>query len=258
MLLLWFGLLALLAPVFAPASPLQVNLDGALRAPGTAGAWLGTDQLGRDILSRLLHGGRATLSLAFPVALIVTAIAVTIGLTAGYFGGWIDMILSGCINTLLALPGLVISLAILAILGPGRGGLLVALVAAGWAGFARLIRGTTLALRQAEYVEAAVALGASHPQILWRHILPNLAAQVLVIATLDLGSVILSIAALSFLGLGDQPPAADWGAMLNDGRPFFRTYPHLMVLPGLCIFLVVLGANLLGDAMRDLTDPRFR
>jgi len=250
-----FLLMGLLAPVLPVQSPNQVDLSVALQAPESK-HWLGTDHLGRDILSRLIYGGRSTLGLAIPVALAVTAIGVVVGLVAGYFGGWIDTVISALLNAFFALPGLILSLAILALLGPGRISLLVALIAAGWAGFARVVRGPVIVVRESGYVEAATAVGASDLHILRRHVLPNILGPILVLATLDLGGVVLHIAALSFLGLGDRPPAAEWGAMLNDGRVYFRLHPQLMVLPGICIFLVVLGANLLGDTLRDLLDPR--
>ncbi len=254
------GLLLLagvLAPVMAPQNPNKIDLTATLQGPGPQHS-LGTDQLGRDMFSRLLYGARSTLWLAIPVVLAVAAIGIVVGLVTGYFGGWTDTVVSAVLNALFALPGLVLSLAILALLGPGRLSLLVALIAAGWAGFARIVRGPVLVVRESGYVEAASTLGASDLQILRRHVLPNVVGPIVVLATLDLGSVVLSISALSFLGLGDRPPAAEWGSMLNDGRTYFRSHPHLMVLPGICIFLVVLSANLVGDTLRDMLDPRHR
>ncbi len=256
-ILLLVALTVSLGPLLDSHDPNQVDLARGLQGPGPE-HWLGSDQLGRDILLRLLHGGRAALGLAVPATLAVTAIGVALGLASGYFGGWLDLLVAGLLNALLALPGLILSLAILALLGPGRPSLLAALVAAGWIGLARLSRAAALVLREAGYVEAARALGAPDSRILLQHILPNILGLVAVLAALELGSILLAMAALSFLGLGEQPPAADWGVMLNDGRPYFRTYPHLMLLPGLCIFLVALGSNLLGDALRDLLDPRRR
>ena len=250
-----FLLAGILAPVIAPRDPNEVDLTANLLGPGPQHL-LGTDVLGRDVLSRLLYGARSTLGLAIPIALAVTAIGVVVGLVAGYFGGWIDTVISTLLNALFALPGLVLTLAILALLGPGRLSLLVALIAAGWASFARIVRGPVIVTRESGYVESARAIGASDLRIIRCHVLPNIVGPIVVLATLDLGTVVLSIAALSFLGLGDRPPAAEWGSMLNDGRVYFRLHPLLMVLPGLCIFLLVLGANLLGDALRDIMDPR--
>jgi peptide/nickel transport system permease protein len=249
-----FLLAAVFAPLIAPSDPNEVDLSADLLGPG-AQHLLGTDVVGRDIFSRLIYGARSTLGLAVPVALMVTAIGIVVGLAAGYFGGWIDTVISAVLNALVALPGLILSLAILALLGPGTFSLLIALTLAGWAGFARVVRGPVIVLRQSGYVEAATAAGASDFHILRRHLLPNILGPVVVLATLDLGSIVLAIAALSFLGLGDRPPAAEWGAMLNDGRVYFRLHPHLMVMPGVCIFSLVLGANLLGDSLRDILDP---
>ena len=252
-----FLLAGILASVIAPQDPNKIDLTADLLGPGPR-HFLGTDQLGRDVFSRLLYGARSTLGLAIPITLAVTAIGIVVGLVAGYFGGWIDMIISALLNALFALPGLVLTLAVLALLGPGRLSLLVALIAAGWASFARIVRGPVLVIRESGYVESARAIGATDRRILIRHVLPNVLGPILVLATLDFGTVLLSIAALSFLGLGERPPAAEWGTMLNDGRPYFRSHPLLMVLPGLCIFLLVLGANLLGDTLRDVFDPRHR
>lgn len=255
MLILGLFLLAgILAPVIAPRDPNEVDLAADLLGPGPQHL-LGTDNLGRDVFSRLLYGARSTLGLAIPIALTVTAIGVVVGLAAGYFGGWIDAVVSALLNALFALPGLVLTLAILAMLGPGRLSLFAALIASGWVSFARIVRGPVLVTRESGFVESARAIGASDLRIIRRHVLPNIVGPILVLATLDLGTVVLSIAALSFLGLGERPPAAEWGSMLNDGRVYFRLHPHLMVLPGICIFLLVLGANLLGDSLRDLLDP---
>ena len=255
MILGLFLLAGVLAPVIAPHGPNKIDLTADLLGPGPRHL-LGTDHLGRDVFSRLLYGARSTLGLAVPIALAVTAIGIVVGLVAGYFGGWIDTVISALLNALFALPGLVLTLAVLALLGPGRLSLLIALIATGWASFARIVRGPVLVVRESGYVESARAVGASDLRILRRHVLPNILGPILVLATLDLGAVVLSIAALSFLGLGEQPPAAEWGTMLNDGRPYFRSDPLLMVLPGFCIFFLVLGANLMGDTLRDVFDPR--
>lgn len=254
-ILVVFLVAAIFAPQFATHEPNKVDLDASLRTPGVS-SLLGTDQLGRDVFSRVVHGTRSTMGIAIPVAISVTLLGLVVGLAAGYFGGWTDTIISTLLNALFALPGLVLSLAILALLGSGPIGLLVALTASGWASFARVVRGPTLVVRETEYVVAARAVGASDFHILRRHVCPNILGPVLVLATLDLGTVVLSISALSFLGLGNQPPTAEWGTMLNDGRPYFRSHPHLMFTPGVAIFLLVLGTNLLGDTLRDAFDPR--
>lgn len=254
-ILAMFLVAAIFAPQLAAHEPNNVDLDASLRTPGVLNL-LGTDQLGRDVFSRLVHGARSTMGIAIPVAISVTLLGIAVGLAAGYFGGWTDTGISTLLNALFALPGLVLSLAVLALLGSGHFGLLVALTASGWASFARIVRGPTLSVRETEYVVAARAVGASDIHILRRHVCPNILGPVLVLATLDLGTVVLAISALSFLGLGNQPPTAEWGAMLNDGRPYFRSHSHLMLVPGVAIFLLVLGANLLGDTLRDAFDPR--
>ncbi len=250
-----FLVTAVFAPQFATHEPNKVDLDTSLRTPGALNL-LGTDQLGRDVFSRLVHGARSTMGIAIPVAISVTLLGIVVGITAGYFGGWTDNTISTLLNALFALPGLVLSLAVLAILGSGPMALLVALTASGWASFARIVRGPALVVRETEYVLAARAVGASDTHILKKHVCPNILGPVLVLATLDLGTVVLAISALSFLGLGNQPPTPEWGTMLNDGRPYFRSHPYLMLAPGMAIFLLVLGTNLLGDTLRDAFDPR--
>lgn len=248
---------ALLAPVVAPYDPDAINPAIALADPA-ADHLLGTDQLGRDELSRLLYGGRATLVLSAVSTLGVLALGLLVGLVAGYFGGRLDLALSTVLTVLLALPSLLLTLAILGILGPGTGSLLVALVGAGWVGHARVFRASVLGLREQLYVDAAVASGASAGRILVRHLLPNLLPTVVILGTLDLGALMLTVSSLSFLGLGIQPPTADWGVMLNDGRSFFGQAPLLVFAPGIGITLVVLLSNLLGDALRDLVDTAQR
>jgi peptide/nickel transport system permease protein len=215
---------------------------------------LGTDQLGRDQLSRLLYGGRSTLALSFVAMLLTIAIGVVIGVVTGYFGGKIDLVISAVLTMLLALPSLLLTLAILGVMGPGTTSLLVALVGAGWVGHARIIRAAILSLREQLYVDAAVSLGASSGRVLVRHLLPNVLTTVVILATLDIGALILTITSLSFLGLGVQPPTPDWGTMLNDARPYFSSVPLLVIVPGVVIALVVLMGNLLGDGLRDLVD----
>jgi peptide/nickel transport system permease protein len=246
---------ALAAPLLAPHDPTAVSLEHRLL--GASGQFpLGTDHLGRDELSRLLYGARTTLGAALVVLAVVMGIAIAVGTVSGYFGGWLDSLLMGLVDLLLAFPGLVLAVAIAGTLGPGLLNLLVAMAAVWWAGYARLIRGMVLAARQREYVEAARAAGASHRRIMALHIWPNILGPVVVLVTLDLGWIVLGISGLSFLGLGAQPPTPEWGAMLNDARPFLQTAPRLLLAPGAAIALVVLGFNLLGDGLRDLLDPR--
>src|SRR5215218_1666010 len=222
----------------------------------TSDHWLGTDQLGRDHLSRLLYGGGKTLTMAGIAMLGTVALGLFFGMVAGYFGGTVDLVISQILNVLLSLPSLLLSLAILGVLGPGTSSLQLALIAAGWVGHARIFRAAVLAIREQVYVEAAVSIGASPFRVVGRHLLPNLITTVAVLATLDLGVMILTITSLSFLGLGVQPPTADWGTMLQEARQYFGQYPLLVVAPGVCISLVVVASNFLGDGIRDIVDIR--
>jgi peptide/nickel transport system permease protein len=253
----FFVLASLLAPLLAPYDPNVLAMDKLL-----AGAsWehpLGTDQLGRDMLSRLLYGGRMTLSLAVVSAAGIVLIGLLFGVLAGYAGGYVDLIISTLLTMLLALPNLLLTLALLGILGPGTQSLLIALIGAGWVGHARIFRAQILSLREQLYVEAAVGIGCSPWRIILRHLAPNLLPTIIVLATLDLGALLLIVTSLSFLGLGVQPPNPDWGVMLNDARPYFGQLPLLILGPGVCITLTALSSNLLGDAIRDLADRAHR
>jgi ABC-type dipeptide/oligopeptide/nickel transport system permease subunit len=215
---------------------------------------LGTDQLGRDQLSRLLYGGRYSLALAGVGTLGILLVGLLVGVAGGYLGGRVDLGVSAVLNVFLAMPSLLLTLAILGVLGPGEGALLVALVGGGWVGHARIFRATVLGVREQAFVEAALASGAGPARLVLRYLFPALLPAVIVLGTLDFGALLLTVAGLSFLGLGVQPPSADWGAMLNEGRPFFGQAPQLMVLPGLCVTAVALAGNLLGDALRDRLD----
>jgi peptide/nickel transport system permease protein len=228
-------------------------MKAALSGP-TADHWLGTDQLGRDQLSRLLYGGRTTMLVAGLGVGGVIAIGLIVGTIAGYFGGRIDLVISAVLNVLLSLPTLLLTLAILGILGPGTNSLMLAIIGAGWVGHARMFRSSILSLRQRPYIEAAHSMGASSSLILRRHLWPNLFTTIVVMATLDVGALILTISSLSFLGLGVQPPTADWGTMLNEARPFVGQVPLLAIVPGICISVVSLSSNMLGDAIRDVVD----
>lgn len=254
-ILLAFVLAAILAPWISPYDPNALDMPNQLAAPSLAHP-LGTDQLGRDQLSRMLHGGRVTLAMSVIATLGTVVLGLAVGVVSGYFGGKIDAGISTVLTVLLALPSLLLTLAILGILGPGTSTLLIALIGAGWVGQARIFRAAILQLREQLYVDAAISLGASTPRILLRHLVPNLITTVVVIATLDLGANILTVTSLSFLGLGVQPPTADWGTMLNDARQYFGQFPWLAIAPGLCITIVALASNLLGDAIRDLVDVR--
>ena len=246
-------LAALFAPIIAPHDPNVISMTETLQGP-SSDHLLGTDQLGRDHLSRLLYGGGKTLTMAGIAMLGTVALGLFFGMVAGYFGGTVDLVITQVLNILLSLPSLLLSLAILGVLGPGTSSLQLALIAAGWVGHARIFRAAVLAIREQVYVEAAVSIGASPFRVVGRHLLPNLITTVAVLATLDLGVMILTITSLSFLGLGVQPPTADWGTMLNEARQSFGQYPLLVFAPGICITAVVLASNFLGDAIRDAVD----
>ena len=248
-------LAGLLAPWLPLDDPTEINLPDRLLPP-SAGHLLGTDHLGRDTFSRIVHGARMTLLAAAATLALSMTIALTVGILSGYHGGWPDTALMGVVDLLLAFPSLILALAVAGALGPGLFNVLLAAGAVWWVGHARIIRGVTLGARQMEYVTAARAAGAGGPRIILRHIAPNILGPIIVIASLDVGWIILGIAGLSFLGLGAQPPTPEWGAMLNDARPHLQTAPRLLLLPGAAIFVAVLGFNLLGDGMRDMLDPR--
>lgn len=217
---------------------------------------LGTDALGRDLLSRLLVGARWSLGTAALATISVVVIGVAVGLASGYYGGLLDSFAMRVVDALLAFPTLLLTLAIVGTIGPGLRGVFLGLVAVAWADYARVVRGSVLAIREREYIEAARAAGATDRRLLLRHVLPGVLSPVLVLATLEMGQLVLALSGLSFLGLGAQPPTPEWGAMLNDGRTYFLTAPHLMLFPGMAISLAVLGLNLLGDGLRDVLDPR--
>ena len=251
----------LLAGLFAPwlpvDDPTKINLRERLLSPSTEHL-LGTDHLGRDSFSRIIHGARMTLLAAAATLALSMTIALTVGILSGYHGGWPDTALMGVVDLLLAFPSLILALAVAGALGPGLLNVLLAVGSVWWVGHARIIRGITLGARQMEYVTAARAAGAGNLRITLRHIVPNILGPIVVLASLDVGWIILGIAGLSFLGLGAQPPTPEWGAMLNDARPHLQTAPRLLLLPGAAIFVAVLGFNLLGDGLRDLLDPRIR
>lgn len=250
-----FALAALLAPALAPHDPTAVDPFARLQGPSLRHP-LGTDNLGRDMLSRLLHGARWSLGLVALATLMVMTIGVTLGALAGYVGGLLDGLLMRVVDLLLAFPGLILALAIAGTLGPGIGSVMIGLVAVWWAPYGRIVRGMVLGLRERPFVEAAQALGFRRGRIVFRHLVPNTLPSVIVLMTLEMGELILVAAALSFLGLGAQPPTPEWGAMLAEARPFLTSAPQLMMYPGLAIGLVVLGFNLLGDGLRDALDPR--
>ena len=251
LLLAVFLVCAVFAPWLAPQDPAQLDLGGRLLPPGH-GHWLGTDALGRDILSRTLYGARISLVVAISVVSLSLAIGLVAGLAAGFYGGWTDTVLNVYVtNAFLALPGILLAIAFVAFLGPGIFNLILALSISGWVGYARLVRAQVMAVKEREFVEAARALGASDLRILCRHILPNIVQPLIVQAAIGMAGAVLAEATLSFLGLGVPPPAASWGSMLNDGRSHLFDSPHLVIVPALAVMLAVLSFNFIGDALRD-------
>ena len=248
---------AIFAPWLAPYDPYQVSLDNRLQPPGGAHI-LGTDELGRDILSRLFFGARVSLWVGIVTVAASGLIGVSGGLVAGYLGGYWDAVIMRVVDVFLAFPVILLAIAIVAVRGPGLNNVLIALALVYWTAYARVARSVVLTLREEEYTWAARALGASPLRIMVRHLLPNAIAPLVVLASLGMGNAILAEAALSFLGLGIQPPEASWGSMLNFGMQFLRDASFLSTMPGLAIFVTVLGFNLLGDGLRDALDPRLR
>jgi peptide/nickel transport system permease protein len=250
-----FTLIAFLAPVVAPYSPSETDFNAVLAQP-SAEHPLGTDELGRDILSRVMWGTRASMQAGVLATVLAMVIAVPIGLVAGYYRGWIDPVISRVTDVLLAFPFLILAVGLAAILGPSLLNATIALGVAAAPGLIRVARGETLALREEDYVKAAIANGAGDARIIGRHIVPNMASTLLVQATVTIPAAIIGEAVLSFLGLGVQPPTPSWGVMLSDAQSYLSQAPRLAIYPGLAIFFCSLSFNLLGDGLRDVLDPR--
>jgi ABC-type dipeptide/oligopeptide/nickel transport system permease subunit len=251
------AVLALLAPWLAPGDPFRGNLAASLQPP--SGTFpLGSDAQGRDVLSRVLYGARLSLSVGLISQSIALSLGVTLGLVAGYYGRWMDGVIMRAADVTLAFPSLLLLIAIAAAVKPSLPAVFVVIGIVGWAGMARLVRGQVLLARGLEYVQAARALGASDARIIARHLLPNVIAPVIVAATLGIGGAIMAEAALSFIGLGAQPPTPSWGGMVAEGRDLLRVAPWVSLVPGLAIGIAVLGLNLLGDGLRDALDVRGR
>jgi peptide/nickel transport system permease protein len=251
-------LLAIFAPAVAPHDPYQTDSSIRLSPPGTSGHLLGTDQLGRDILSRLLWGGRVSLPIAFIPVVISSIIGIMLGLVAGYVAGRVDNVIMRVLDVVLAFPAILLAIALVSALGPSMFNVMFAITVVAIPVFARIARASTLSVRNIGYVEAAEASGASSSRIVLRHILPNIVGPILVYATLQTGAMIIFAAGLSFLGLGVQPPTADWGVMLSAGREVLGSAPHIATIPGLMIFFVTLSLNMFGDGLRDALDPHLR
>ena len=253
-----FVIFAAFASWIAPQDPAAIQLALRLDTPSTA-HWFGTDELGRDILSRTIYGARISMLVGSLVVTISLCLGLVVGSIAGYYGGAIDRFFNIVVmNAFLSFPGILLAIAFVAFRGPGIFNLVLALSLGGWVGYARLVRGQVLAAREREFVEAARALGASDLRIIVRHILPNIIQPVIVQAAIGMAGAILAEATMSFLGLGVPPPTASWGAMLNDGRGHLFDAPHLVLFPALAVMLAVLAFNFIGDALRDYLDPRSR
>ncbi len=249
-------LVAIFAPLLAPHDPVVQDLSQRFVRPGTPGNWLGTDEFGRDILSRLLYGSRITLYIVLLVILTAPVVGLMIGTVAGYFGGWIDTILMRITDIFLAFPKLILALALVAVLGPGMENAVLAIALTSWPPYARVARAETLTVRNSDYIAAVKLQGAGAIRVIWGHVMPMCLPSVIIRVTLDMAGVILTAAGLGFLGLGVQPPLPEWGLMISSGRKFLFEQWWVATMPGLAIFIVSLGFNLLGDGLRDVLDPR--
>ncbi len=245
-----------LAPILPIQNPDEVNLGNRLKPVGFEGHILGTDHLGRDMLSRIIYGGRVSVTVGVIAVSIALVIGSVLGLIAGYFKNFFDTVIMRFMDILMAFPYVLLAIAIIAALGPGLMNTMIAVSIVGIPYYARIVRGSTLSFREMEFVLAERALGAGHFHIIFHHILPNCLPPIIVAVSLDVGWMILAAAGLSFLGLGAQPPMAEWGIMLSEGQEFIRVAPHVSLLPGFAIFLVVLALNLVGDGLRDALDPK--
>jgi peptide/nickel transport system permease protein len=254
-LLMLMILAALLAPALAPHDPLRQDLEKDL-IPHSADHLLGTDKLGRDILSRTIYGARISLLVGGVTVALSLSIGLLLGSLSGYFGGWVDQLLMRLVDILMAFPGILLAIAFTAVLGPGLDHVILALCLIGWTGYARLVRGEILSLREREFIQAARALGGRPRRIILRHLVPNLLPPLLIQATFGLAGAIVAEGSLSFLGLGVEPPTPSWGSMLNDGRQFLLVAPYLTTYPGLALMITVLALNLVGDALQDRLQAR--
>ena len=247
-----------LAPVLAPHDPLKSDFAASLRPPGTPGHPWGTDQLGRDLLSRVIYGARIALFIGLCTVVATALVGGLLGLVAGYFGGWPGAVLMRLADVQLSFPFILLALTINVIVGLGLRNIILSLSAAGWVVYARVVRGEVLSVKQRDYVQAASALGGGRLRILFRHVLPNVAPSIIIVASLQFSQFIVAEAAISFLGFGVQPPTPAWGSMLSESRDFLYVAWWLAAFPGAALALTALGINLVGDWLRDILDPRFR
>jgi peptide/nickel transport system permease protein/nickel transport system permease protein len=247
-------LISILAPYIAPHDPLKTNMANSLKGSNST-FLIGTDQLGRDLFSRILYGALNSLKITFILVIIIFTVGTLVGTLAGYFGGLVDVIVMRFCDVFLAFPGIIFAIAIAGILGPSSINTIIALAVVNWAKYARVSRGLAMSIRKKDYIKSAKMGGARQYQIILKYVLPNIIPSLIVMATMDLGTMLLEISSLSFLGLGAQPPTPEWGYMINEGRAYIQTAPWLMIYPGLAMFITVTIFNLLGEGIRDILDP---
>lgn len=256
-ILLFFLLVALFGPMFCTQDPLAQDLVHKYQQPSSE-HWFGTDNLGRDNFTRMIYGARVSLSISFAGVMSGCLVGVLLGVCAGFFGGWVDTLVSRLIDILLAFPSLLLAITVVAILGSGTENTAIAIAIFSIPSIARMVRGIVMANKDAEYIQACRVMGASNARMIFTHIIPNAVSQIIVNITLNLGTAILTASSLSFLGLGVQPPAPEWGAMLSTGRDVIRAYPLAVLIPGIAITLVVMSFSLVGDGLRDALDPKLK
>lgn len=257
---IFIGLLivvAIIGPYIAPYDPFKPNYDALLEGP-SASHLAGTDEYGRDIFSRLIVGAKISLMVSFSAVFLGLILGTILGLISGYFGGWIDKIIMRSCDVLFSFPDLLLAIAIVALLGPGINNVIIAVMIFSVPSFARLVRGATLNAKENVYVEAAQSMGASHVRVLWKHIFPETISELIIFVTMRIGTAILAASGLSFLGLGASPEMPEWGVMLSSGRDYLGTSSHVVIMPGIAIFLTVLAFNLIGDGLRDVLDPKIK
>lgn len=254
-IVLIYIIVALFAPWLAPYDPYEIQLENKLQSPSTE-HWMGTDDKGRDVFSRIIYGSRLSMGIGFAAVIFGAFFGIIMGMVAGYYGGWVDSVISRVLDVMLAFPGILLALAIISALGPSLLNVTFAVGVFSIPLFARIARGSTMEVRNLEYIDAIRSLGANDGIIIFRHIFPNILSPLIIQGTLRLATAILSAAGLSFLGLGAQPPSSEWGTMLSNGRDFLFSAPHVAIFPGLAIAFLVMGFNLFGDGLRDTLDPR--
>lgn len=247
---------SILAPLFATYNPFEPDIVSRLQGPSWK-HYFGTDALGRDMFSRILYGGQASMLLSIVAAILALGLGLLVGLFGGFYGGWVDTVITVISNIFQGLPGSCFMIAIAGIFGASIESLVVALVMTSWAGFSRIVRAEVLQLKEEPFIEGLRCIGCSDWRIMYKHIVPHLLHKLLVLFTIRVGRGILAVAGLSFIGLGVQPPTPDWSVMINDAMMYYRGYPHLIIIPGLCIFSLIYSLNILGEGLRDMLDVRF-